>query len=321
VADGEHVITALVDYSGQPDVVLDASFTVENGGTSAPVLWVSTGDEQHPTTDTTAVADTTTTSAGAVTDDEDEGGGLSMLGGGGWARSWYHHGGIHIGLRTDGVLTYTFGDHLGTVATTRQWFLPYGTPRAGSADTDIGFTAQRLLPQGLIDLRARQYDPVTGRFTQPDTIIPDPANLTDPTGHIPTPAHDGTCHTGACSHNPNQGDTRNGFGVNLSLSNQQIYTGAEAALTQQGSSPTSPTVPSTGPASAGQPAPAPLNSPASPTPTAALKDPPPTAAGPSSASSPRVKPQLGLAMMQFRFAELKFASGCSDPYGGSDMPK
>ena len=188
VADGEYVITALVDYSGQPDVVLDASFTVENGGTSAPVLWVSTGDEQHPTTDTTAVADTTTTSAGAVTDDEDEGGGLSMLGGGGWARSWYHHGGIHIGLRTDGVLTYTFGDHLGTVATTRQWFLPYGTPRAGSADTDIGFTAQRLLPQGLIDLRARQYDPVTGRFTQPDTIIPDPANLTDPTGHIPTPA-------------------------------------------------------------------------------------------------------------------------------------
>ncbi len=70
----------------------------------------------------------------------------------------------------------------------------------GSSVTSFGYTGQRSEAGfGLIYLNARWYDPVQGRFTQPDSIVPNPANpmdwdryayvrnnpmnYTDPSGH------------------------------------------------------------------------------------------------------------------------------------------
>jgi len=81
-------------------------------------------------------------------------------------------------------------------------YLPYGGIRVqvGEMPTALGFTGQRLdAGVGLLYYRARYYDPGLGRFTQPDTLVPSPADpqslnryayvhnnplrFTDPTGH------------------------------------------------------------------------------------------------------------------------------------------
>ncbi len=80
--------------------------------------------------------------------------------------------------------------------------------------TDFGYTFQRNLPDtGLMDYKARAYDPTLGRFIQPDTIIPgagnpqafnrygyvknNPINLNDPSGQRetgPCGAYGEDCH-------------------------------------------------------------------------------------------------------------------------------
>lgn len=43
--------------------------------------------------------------------------------------------------------------------------------------TDFGFTGQRFEDEvALYDYGARWYDPALGRFLQPDSIVPDPAD-------------------------------------------------------------------------------------------------------------------------------------------------
>ncbi len=100
---------------------------------------------------------------------------------------------------------WLFGDHLGSVSAfveegsgdaVSQRFYPFGHERlatstgvlAGSVlerggvelPTDVGFTGQvRDDSTGLLFYNARYYDPVVGRFTQADTIIPNPANPVD----------------------------------------------------------------------------------------------------------------------------------------------
>ncbi|RMD59661.1 RHS repeat-associated core domain-containing protein, partial [Candidatus Parcubacteria bacterium] len=84
-----------------------------------------------------------------------------------------------------------------------QWYYPFGEkryPGTGDIAIDRRFTGQRWDGTiGLYDYRARYYDPVLGRFVQPDSIIPDyhnpqslnrysyvynnPLRYTDPTGH------------------------------------------------------------------------------------------------------------------------------------------
>src|SRR3990172_11218889 len=83
-----------------------------------------------------------------------------------------------------------------------QRYLPFGEERqdVGTiAQTDFGYTGQRDLGMGLMDYKARFYSPGLGRFMQPDTLIPEPANpqawnrygytqnnpirYSDPTGH------------------------------------------------------------------------------------------------------------------------------------------
>ena len=118
-------------------------------------------------------------------------------------------GGTHA-MRIDGTVKYLFRDRLDTVVATwdpatdnvtRHGYHPYGTRRINTAasGTAHGYTGQRHDPTGLSYYHARYYDPYTGRFTGPDTIIPDPANpqslnryayvngnpirFNDPTGH------------------------------------------------------------------------------------------------------------------------------------------
>ncbi|MBC7252118.1 MAG: RHS repeat-associated core domain-containing protein [Anaerolineae bacterium] len=84
----------------------------------------------------------------------------------------------------------------------RQWYYPYGETRytTGALPTDFGFTGQRAeAGLGLLDYRARYYDPLLGRFINADTIVPEagnpqdlnryayvrhnPLRYTDPSGH------------------------------------------------------------------------------------------------------------------------------------------
>ena len=58
--------------------------------------------------------------------------------------------------------------------------MPFGEVRTevGTiSQTDFGFTGQRSISMlSIMDYIARNYDPAIGRFVQPDTIVPNPAN-------------------------------------------------------------------------------------------------------------------------------------------------
>ena len=84
---------------------------------------------------------------------------------------------------------WLLGDHLGSTAitvdgatgnrTTELRYYPYGSARynAGSQLTNYWFTGQRReASTGLYFYQSRWYDPVVGRFIQPDTIVPEPGN-------------------------------------------------------------------------------------------------------------------------------------------------
>ena len=123
------------------------------------------------------------------------------------------HGTI-LAATTDGTTRQAFtnihGDLTGWKAKTNTnvyWqaeYDPFGNPMSvtGTATLPLGFQAMRTDPDtGLVDMHARHYDAVTGRFTTPDTIIgappspislnrylygnADPINHTDPDGHWP----------------------------------------------------------------------------------------------------------------------------------------
>jgi RHS repeat-associated protein len=130
----------------------------------------------------------------------------------GAARKYYTLAGQTVAMRDGNGLQYFLSDHLGSLLavtdasgtlTNQQRYLPFGQVRddVGSiTQTDFGYTFQRNLPDtGLMDYDARFYLPALGRFSQPDTLVPDagnPQNLNryayvrdnplryaDPTGH------------------------------------------------------------------------------------------------------------------------------------------
>ena len=126
---------------------------------------------------------------------------------------YYTLDGRRVAIRRGDVVYYLHGDHLGSTSLTTDQaggviaqarYLPYGEERwtTGEAQTDFTFTGQRNDSYiKLIEMGARWYDPQLGRWTNPDTIIPDPANpqslnrysyvfgnpvkFSDPTGHCP----------------------------------------------------------------------------------------------------------------------------------------
>jgi len=134
---------------------------------------------------------------------------------------YYTLGSRRVAVRMGGTLYWVLVDQLGSTMVLldgngnkvgEKWYFPWGEERytSGSLFTDRRFTGQRW--DGaleLYDYRARYYDPALGRFTQPDTIVPEPGNpqalnryayalnnplrYTDPTGHyIPLEEEPGT---------------------------------------------------------------------------------------------------------------------------------
>lgn len=96
---------------------------------------------------------------------------------------YYLVNGQRIAVRTGSApVIYLYQDALGSTSATsantnnsmRYW--PYGATRSGTLDTPYRYTGQRIEPTGLYFYQARWYDPALGRFLQPDTIVPDPAN-------------------------------------------------------------------------------------------------------------------------------------------------
>ena len=91
-------------------------------------------------------------------------------------------------MRTGGQTYYLFPDHLGSTHVTanssgaqvgRLLYRPWGEARSieGTPQTNWRFAGQREdATIGLYFYNARYYDPVLGRFTQPDTIVPDPGD-------------------------------------------------------------------------------------------------------------------------------------------------
>jgi RHS repeat-associated protein len=133
----------------------------------------------------------------------------------GVVKKYYSIAGMMVAVNDGTGLQYLLTDHLGsTVAvtnasgtlTSQQRYLPFGgtrtIPNSPILATDFGYTGQRLLDEdmgGIMDYRARFYSPYLNHFTQPDSIIPNPANpqnwnrfsyarnnpvrYNDPTGH------------------------------------------------------------------------------------------------------------------------------------------
>ncbi len=126
----------------------------------------------------------------------------------------YFAGGRRIAMLQNGArLLIPITDHLGSTrvvidgggSIAAQWdYRPYGTPLAGKTDPTIRHTFTGALTNrasGLLLMGSRQYDPESGRFLQPDSLVADPAlplglnryayardnpvNLSDPNGRSP----------------------------------------------------------------------------------------------------------------------------------------
>jgi len=101
--------------------------------------------------------------------------------------------GVSVATVSEGEVTWLVADNLGSPTVTYRavgktpasvaLYYPYGSPRTNQIDgTGTGFTGQVSDLQsgtGLAFYNARYYDPALGRFTQPDTIVPNASNGQD----------------------------------------------------------------------------------------------------------------------------------------------
>lgn len=96
--------------------------------------------------------------------------------------SYYYADGQRIAMKNNGVLSYLYGDQLGSVSAIadgsgalvrKTLYHPWGTTRytQGSNPTDYAYTGQ-MREGGIYFYNARWYDPTIGRFMQADTIVP-----------------------------------------------------------------------------------------------------------------------------------------------------
>jgi RHS repeat-associated protein len=103
-------------------------------------------------------------------------------------RKYYYAGGVRVAMRTGEQTYYLLSDHLGSTNVTanssgaqisKLLYKPWGETRysTGSTPTTWRFTGQREdATIGLYFYNARYLDPQLGRFTQADTIVPEPGN-------------------------------------------------------------------------------------------------------------------------------------------------
>jgi RHS repeat-associated protein len=126
---------------------------------------------------------------------------------------YYYAGAQRIAMRQNGTLSYLLGDHLGSTSLVTDangnnpivtLYKAWGEERysSGNMPTNYTYTGQYSYAAdfGLMYYGARWYDSSLGRFTQPDTIIPEqtqgvqawdrfayvnnnPVRYNDPTGH------------------------------------------------------------------------------------------------------------------------------------------
>ena len=97
--------------------------------------------------------------------------------------SYYYADGQRIAMRdNDGVVSYLYGDQLGSVSTvadasgslvSRTLYEPWGEIRhtEGTSPTEYGYTGQ-MQEGDIYFYNARWYDPAIVSFMQPDTIVP-----------------------------------------------------------------------------------------------------------------------------------------------------
>lgn len=135
-------------------------------------------------------------------------------------RSYYAIAGMIVAMQvgaygnTPTTWSFFLTDHLGSVVgitddagllTAETRYMPFGEVRTDLdtiSTTDFGYTFQRVVvDSGLMDYKARAYDPYLNRWLQPDTILPDfnipqslnrysyvnnsPVCFSDPSGHCP----------------------------------------------------------------------------------------------------------------------------------------
>jgi len=132
---------------------------------------------------------------------------------------YYYAGAQRIAMRTNGILNFILGDHLGStslvtdangVMVSETRYKAWGEERysSGTKQTKYGYTGQYSYAAdfGLEFFNARWYDSSLSRFAQADTIMPggvqgwdryaytanNPVRYVDPTGHI-TCTDDGYC--------------------------------------------------------------------------------------------------------------------------------
>jgi RHS repeat-associated protein len=102
---------------------------------------------------------------------------------------YYYFGGQRVAMKKGSTTYYLHTDHLGSTSVvadssgalySRQTYYAFGgvrTTQGSASPTDYGFTGQKLdASDGLMYYGARYYDPLFGRFTQPDTIVPGAGN-------------------------------------------------------------------------------------------------------------------------------------------------
>ena len=147
----------------------------------------------------------------------------------GAGKSYYFAGAQRVAMRTGLGVKYLLGDHLGSTAVTAlasgafdtgTRYYPWGGVRwsSGASPTDYQFTGQQSVASiGLYFYNARFYDATMGRFTSPDTLIPDPSDpvsydrfnyarnnplrYVDPSGHRTCTAEEAASGDETCEQN------------------------------------------------------------------------------------------------------------------------